>query len=88
MPNSEADELIGKIADATVNLINSNMALVRRIAERSEEAPSSSADRGPVQDAWMSWAESAGDLVTISYLAAQLADILGGFSRPPSAESR
>ena len=66
--------------------IESNMALARRIVGGVEVAPDADAPaaRGPVEDAWLTWADSAGDLVTVSYLTAQLADVLGVFSRPSS----
>ena len=86
MPNDETDDLIDQIATATVRLIDSNLALVKRVAERVDASGKSDEQLGPVQDAWMTWADCAGDVVTISYLAAQLADVVGGFCRPPSTE--
>lgn len=87
MPDNEADELIGQIADATVRLINSNVALVRRVIEGRIGSPEAEESLGPVQDAWMTWADCAGDVVAISYLAANLADVVGGFHRPTTPEA-
>ena len=76
------DDLIEQIADATVRIVNSNLDLVRRVVDRDREIPESGERLGPVQDAWLTWADCAGDLVTISYLTAHLADVVGGFHRP------
>jgi len=72
----EAEEIVGQITDTTLSLISSNVDLVKRIAE-SRGAPDPNG-RGPVQDIWMTWAQNAGDLVTISYLTAQLFDAFRG----------
>jgi hypothetical protein len=86
VPDREADDLIEQIAGATARLIESNAALARRLLCGAEAAPDVS-DRGPVEDAWLTWADCAGDLVTVSYLSAQLADVLGVFPRPSSART-
>ena len=85
MPDREADDLIEQIAGATARLIESNAALARRLlcVEAAPDVPA----RGPVEDAWLTWADCAGDLVTVSYLSAQLADVLGVFPRPSSART-
>jgi hypothetical protein len=76
----EAGEIIDQITDAAVHLIESNVALMNRLAEGSSASPS--VDRsGPFRDVWMTWAEGAGDLVTISYLTAQYLDALTGTDR-------
>jgi hypothetical protein len=86
MPDDETHELIEQMADAAARLINSNLALVKRVAEGSRSAePGERA--GPVQDAWMTWADCAGDVVTISYLAANLADVVSGSHRPKAPET-
>ncbi len=78
MLSDETDDLIDQIASGTVRLINSNLALAKRVAGGGADSPGSDEPLGPVQDAWMTWADCAGDLVTISYLAAQLADVVVG----------
>jgi hypothetical protein len=86
VPDREADDLIEQIAGATARLIESNAVLARRLLCGAEAAPDVPA-RGPVEDAWLTWADCAGDLVTVSYLSAQLADVLGVFPRPSSARA-
>ena len=71
----------------TVRLINSNVALAKRVADRGGTTAGDGEPVGPMQDAWMTWADCAGDVVTISYLAANLADVMGGFHRPKGPES-
>jgi hypothetical protein len=75
MADSEPAEIIDQITDAAVHLLESNVALMNRLAEGSR-ATASADRRGPMQDVWMTWAEGAGDLVTISYLTAQFLDAL------------
>ncbi|HLN15769.1 MAG TPA: hypothetical protein VK277_03345 [Acidimicrobiales bacterium] len=75
MARRETNEIIGQITDATVHLVNVNVDLVQRIA-RSDATAEPDEATGPVQQIWMSCAESAGDLVQISYLTAQLVDSL------------
>jgi len=90
VPDREADDLIEQIAGATARLIESNAALARRLLCGAEAVSDDAVPddvvpaRGPVEDAWLTWAECAGDLVTVSYLSAQLADVLGVFPRPSS----
>ena len=76
MPRGETDEIIGQMGDATVHLVNVNLELVQRLARRGSTPGGPSDGPGAAQDVWMTWAESAGDLVQISYLAAQLVDAL------------
>ena len=81
MADGEASELIGQITEAAVHLVNANADLVGRLAVGSSgEDPDEGT--GPFRDVWMTWAEGAGDLVRISYLSAQLLDVLTGFDRP------
>ena len=87
MPDDTSNELIGQIADATVRLIDSNVALVKRVAGGAGDTPDPRESIGPVQDAWMTWADCAGDVVTISYLAANLADVVLGLRRAPTQET-
>lgn len=87
MPDDTTGELIDQIADATVRLIDSNVALLKRVAEGGRDTPESPASTGPVQDAWMTWADCAGDVVTISYLAANLADVVLGLRPVPTQET-
>jgi hypothetical protein len=72
----EADEIIGQITDATVHLVNRNLDMVQRIAGLN--AGRSPKDEGPAQEIWTAWTESAGDLVQMTYLTAQLVDTLLG----------
>jgi hypothetical protein len=87
VPDDVADELIGQMADAAVRLINSNVALIQRVVARGGGSPVTGESVGPVQDAWLTWADCAGDVVAISYLAANLADVVGGFHRPTTPEA-
>ena len=87
MPDDEADELIEQMADAAVRLINSNLALAKRVADGGSRTAGPGGPSGPVQDAWMTWADCAGDVVTISYLAANLADVVCGSHQPKGPES-
>lgn len=84
VPDREADDLIEHIAGATARLIESNLALARRLL-CAEPASDVAPAQGPVEDAWLTWADGVGDLVTVAYLSAQLADVLGVFPRPSSA---
>ena len=77
---NEAEEIIDRITDAASHLVDTNIALLNRLAEGSSADPS--VDRkGALQDAWMTWAEGAGDLVTISYLTALYLDAVLGTGR-------
>jgi hypothetical protein len=87
VPDDVADELIEQIADAAARLINTNVALLQRVLDRGRGDPVSGEPIGPVQDAWLTWADCAGDVVTISYLTANLADVVGGFHPPTTPES-
>ena len=78
MSQGEADEIIGQITEATVHLVNRNLDLVQRMAGTGNTSSSSSEAEGPAQGIWTAWTESAGDLVQISYLTAQLVDSLWG----------
>jgi hypothetical protein len=83
MARSETDEIIGRMADTAVHLVNVNVDLLKRLAAqgRPGTAGAGSADSGtggPAQDAWATWAESAGDVVQLSYLTAQLLDAVWG----------
>jgi hypothetical protein len=83
VPPGEVNEIIGQITDATVHLVNVNLDLVQRIAASAANADAEEG-AGPAEEAWLTWTESAGDLVQISYLTAQLVDGLWGRRRPPS----
>jgi hypothetical protein len=87
MADDATHELIDQMADAAVRLINSNVALLKRVAEGGGRSPESTEPIGPMQDAWLTWADCAGDVVTISYLAANLADVVCGSHQPPAPES-
>jgi len=76
-------EIIGQITDAGVHLVNANIDLVQRIAAKAA-GPTDAEGPGPAEEAWLTWTESAGDLVQISYLTAQLVDSLWGRRRPQS----
>jgi hypothetical protein len=78
---NEAEEIIDRITEAATHLVDSQVALLGRLAEGSSADPEVDR-RGAVQDAWMTWAEGAGDLVTISYLTAQFFDAVLGTDRP------
>jgi hypothetical protein len=80
MADGEASELIGQITEAAVNLVNANVDLVSRLAAGSSPEDLDEGT-GPFRDVWMTWAEGAGDLVRISYLSAQLLDVITGFDR-------
>ena len=79
--DSEAAEIIDQISDAAAHLVESNVALLNRLAEGSS-SDAAVDRRGALQDVWMTWAEGAGDLVTISYLTAQFFDALAGTDGP------
>ena len=79
------DEIISQITSATVHLVHVNLDLAQRIAGNVTEPPDDKPGSGPAQEAWLAWTESAGDLVQISYLTAQLVDGLWG--RPSSSSS-
>ena len=81
MPSQEAEDLIHGIADAAARLIESNIALARRVLRGTDGPDDAEPAPGPVEDAWLTWADGAGDLVTLSYLSAQLADVLGVYPR-------
>ncbi len=83
-PN-EVDEIISQITSATVHLVHVNLDLAQRIAAKVTEPPDDEPGSGPAEEAWLAWTESAGDLVQISYLTAQLMDGLWG--RPSSSPS-
>ena len=84
MPPDELSEIIGQITDATVHLVNVNLDLVQRIVTNASKADGNEGG-GPAEETWLAWTESAGDLVQISYLTAQLVDGLWG--RPPPSGS-
>ena len=77
-------EIIGQITDAGVHLVNANLDLVQRMASRANGETDGGEGAGPAEEAWLAWTESAGDLVQISYLTAQLIDTLWAQRRPPS----
>jgi hypothetical protein len=79
---SEAEEIIDRIAETATHLVDAQVALLGRLAEGSSADPEEDR-RGAMQDAWMTWAEGAGDMVTISYLTAQFFDAVLGTDRPP-----
>ena len=83
MPRGATDQIVGQLTDATIRLVDTNLNLLTRITGGGREHEETKG--GPAEDVWMTWAESAGDLVTISYLAAQLLDTLGrtGEAPPP-----
>jgi len=77
-------EIISQITDAGVHLVNANLDLVQRIASKATGSTETGEGPGPAEEAWLTWTESAGDLVQISYLTAQLVDSLWGRRRPQS----
>jgi len=77
-------EIIGQITDAGVHLVNANLDLVQRMASRANGDTDAGEGGGPAEEAWLAWTESAGDLVQISYLTAQLIDTLWAQRRPQS----
>ena len=83
MPPDEVNEIAGQITDATVHLVDVNLDLVRRMAGNLSDGSGAEDNCGPAEEAWMTWTESAGDLVQISYLTAQLVDAMWGRRRPP-----
>lgn len=78
---NEAGEIIDRITEAATHWVDSQVALLGRLAEGSSADPEVDR-RGAMQDVWMTWAEGAGDLVTISYLTAQFFDAVLGTDRP------
>jgi hypothetical protein len=82
---NEVDEIISQITSATVHLVHVNLDLAQRMAANVTEPPDDEPGSGPAEEAWLAWTESAGDLVQISYLTAQLMDGLWG--RPSSSSS-
>jgi len=87
MSQGEADQIIGQLTDATVHLFNRNLDLVQRLARSGPSADRPPESEGPAQEVWSAWTESAGDLVQISYLAAQLVDSLWGRGRTSPGDS-
>ena len=84
--SNEVDEIISQITSATVHLVHVNLDLAQRIVANVTEPPQDDQPGSrPAQEAWLAWTESAGDLVQISYLTAQLMDGLWG--RPSSSSS-
>ncbi len=81
------DEIISQITTATVHLVQVNLDLVQRVAATAgaPDPTTGGPGPGPAEEAWLAWTESAGDLVQISYLTAQLVDGLWG--RPPSSSA-
>ncbi len=86
MPPDETSEIIGQITEAGVHLVNTNLELVQRMASRTNGETDAAEGAGPAEEAWLAWTESAGDLVQISYLTAQLIDSLWA-QRPPPPET-
>jgi hypothetical protein len=84
VPPDETSEIIGQITEAGVHLVNTNLDLVQRMASRANGETDAGEGAGPAEEAWLAWTESAGDLVQISYLTAQLIDTLWGQRPPPS----
>lgn len=84
MPTGEADEIIGQITEATVHLLNRNLDMARRLSAVGSRR-SSPPIEGPAQEVWTAWTESAGDVVQITYLTAQLVDSLWGRRGSPAA---
>lgn len=82
MAEAEASAILGRMTDAAVHMIDSNISLVNRLAKQSGTHESQDR-RGALQDVWMTLAEDAGDLVQISYLSAQFLDTLFGLNRRP-----
>jgi hypothetical protein len=85
MSREETDEIISRITDTTLHLVNTNLGLIQRIARPHEREPGAETSAGPAQEIWMTCTESAGDLVQISYLTAQLVDSLWRSRRSPSS---
>ena len=80
MPRGATDQIVGQLTDATIRLVDTNLNLLTRITGGGREHEETKG--GPAEDVWMTWAESVGDLVQISYLTAQLVDSLVGRRRP------
>ncbi|HXW33924.1 MAG TPA: hypothetical protein VEJ87_05045 [Acidimicrobiales bacterium] len=94
MPKSERDEIIGQLTDATVHLVDVNLDLAKRVAGsvaargvRGLRDAGSPQEPGPAEDIWMTWAQSAGDVVQIAYLTSRLVDSLWPGSRSSSSQS-
>ncbi len=77
---NEIGDVLAQMTRTATHLVDSNVELLKRLAATREPAGESS-DRGPFQDIWMTSAENAGDLVTLSYLTAQLIDAAVGRQR-------
>jgi hypothetical protein len=84
MASAESGEIIGQITDSTVQLFNRNLDLAQRIAGMADPRQDGPPIEGRAQDVWTTWTESAGDLVQITYLTAQLVDSLWGRPRSSS----
>ena len=76
-------EIISQITDAGVHLVNAQLDLAQRLAKKATGPADAGESTGPAEEAWLAWTESAGDLVQISYLTAQLVDSLWGRRGPP-----
>lgn len=88
MPQDATDQIVGQLTDATIRLFDTNLDLLTRLAggagtgsDRQPAGPPP--NEGAAQDVWMTWAESVGDLVQITYLTAQLVDSMWGRGRTP-----
>lgn len=79
MPRGATDQIVGQLTDATIRLVDTNLNLLTRITGGGREHEETKG--GPAEDVWMTWAESVGDLVQISYLTAQLVDSMWGPGR-------
>jgi hypothetical protein len=89
VPQDATDQILGQLTDATIRLFGTNLDLMTRFSggARTGADPEPSGfptSEGPAQDLWMTWAESVGDLVQITYLTAQLVDSMWGRDRTTS----
>ena len=75
------DQIVGQMTDATIRLVDANLALLTRVTGGAGEEPRPEEDGGTAQDVWLTWTESVGELVQLSYLTAQLVDSMWARSR-------
>ena len=84
MARNTTDQIVGQMTDATIRLVDANLELFTRLTGGGRDQPASEEGRGTAQDIWLTWTESVGELVQLSYLTAQLMDSMWGRGGPPN----